>query len=176
MGGVSGKARAEREAAAAHPRAERGKTSKARTVNAAELRPQIRLDEDKDFSPQPFKRAWEDARWANSMQAKHAPQSNGTQEPELYTHVRPQDFSIAQTARHAETSTSNTNASALTNKQTLNEAASAPRDVGQSSENQWPALPVEPQSELTDEILAVEREMKRVRRLEREQRGISWNA
>jgi hypothetical protein len=70
-------------------------------------------------------------------------------------------------------------APALMDEKTPNETApvrSSARALGQSSENPWPDLPVAPLPELMDEAAALEGELRRGQRLEREQRGMWWNA
>ncbi len=46
----------------------------------------------------------------------------------------------------------------------------------ESREDMWPTLPPARNFEIADELAAIEREAETLRRLDREQKGISWNA
>jgi hypothetical protein len=48
--------------------------------------------------------------------------------------------------------------------------------VDQSDESPWADLPVHPAFDSTDELVAMEREADRLKKLDREQRGPAWNA
>jgi hypothetical protein len=61
-------------------------------------------------------------------------------------------------------------------EETMNEAASVASAAPGIGENPWPDLPTAPVLEITDEVAARERQMERLQRLEREQRGTLWNA
>ncbi len=72
--------------------------------------------------------------------------------------------------------TSAVNVPALMDEETMNEAASVASAAPGIGENPWPDLPTAPVLEITDEVAARERQMERLQRLEREQRGTLWNA
>jgi hypothetical protein len=100
---------------------------------------------------------------------------------ELSTRARVKDFSMPKAAHRAATPHHRPadSAPALTDEKTANEAASVRPSTwaqGQSSENPWPDLPLAQTSDPLDEVGAFESELRRSQRLEREQRGMWWNA
>ncbi|HEV2914244.1 MAG TPA: hypothetical protein VGX92_13285 [Pyrinomonadaceae bacterium] len=114
---------------------------------------------------------------ANSSRATHAPRPRSDRE--LFKRAGERDFSRPRPTRAPLHHTTATETPALIHEQTLNEAASmhpSARALGPSNENPWPDLPAALPSEIMDEVAAFEDELKRGQRLEREQRGMSWNA
>jgi hypothetical protein len=86
--------------------------------------------------------------------------------------------SVDQSRRfsHSRLQTSAGNLPSLIDEETMNEAASVPLATAESGENPWPDLPTAPVLEIADEVAARERQVERLKRLEREQRGTLWNA
>ena len=84
---------------------------------------------------------------------------------------------VNQSRRFSQPSlqTSAGNLPSLMDEETMNEAASVPSAVPESGENPWPDLPTAPDLEIADEVAARERQIERLQRLEREQRGTLWN-
>ena len=72
--------------------------------------------------------------------------------------------------------TSGPNLPTLMDEETMNEAPSVRSTTTETDENPWPDLPSAPALEIGDEVAARERQMERLERLEREQRGTLWSA
>lgn len=67
------------------------------------------------------------------------------------------------------------NMPALMDEEKMNRASSVHLADLRPGKNQWPDLPSEPSTEMADDLVAHERDRDRMRRLEQEQRGTSWN-
>jgi hypothetical protein len=85
--------------------------------------------------------------------------------------------SVNQSRRFSQphVQTSAVNLPSLMDEETMNKAASVPMAASESGENPWPDLPSARGFDIADEVARRERQMERLQRLEREQRGTLWN-